>query len=330
MSDETIRWYMGRITEHVLLSEQEEQHLTSSVRVLMEWEEVHDHLHEQLHRPPTELEWSAAVGYEPGAYFSDEMARLRDAKQQMITANLRLVVLIARKYRNRGLSMQDLIQEGTLGLITAVEKFDPEYSNRFVTYAQWWIHQRISRIVGTTSRSIRVPVHLSACLSKAKKMRYEFLRAHGRFPTDAELAQVVGVTEEKLRLVFDSSRALLSLEAPIDGRADTDSRATLVDFLVDDQPGPVQHLEQHDLRQLLRISLRRVLQKREADIMDLLYALDGHGRRTHDDVARVLECSTDEIRKAESSALRRLRSHVQIRSVLRESVDPYALENVDF
>ena len=144
MSDETIRWYMGQITEHVLLSDQEEQHLTSSVRVLMEWEEVHDHLHEQLHRPPTELEWSAAVGYEPVAYFSGEMARLRDAKQQMITANLRLVVLIARKYRNRGLSMQDLIQEGTLGLITAVEKFDPEYSNRFVTYAQWWIHQRIS------------------------------------------------------------------------------------------------------------------------------------------------------------------------------------------
>ena len=192
MSDETIRWYMGQITEHVLLSDQEEQHLTSSVRVLMEWEEVHDHLHEQLHRPPTELEWSAAVGYEPAhlAYFSDEMARLRDAKQQMITANLRLVVLIARKYANRGLSMQDLIQEGTLGLITAVEKFDPDYSNRFVTYAQWWIHQRISRIVGTTSRSIRVPVHLSACLSKAKRMRYEFLRAHGRFPTDAELAQV--------------------------------------------------------------------------------------------------------------------------------------------
>ena len=93
-----------------------------------------------------------------------------------------------------------------------MEKFDPEYSNRFATYAQWWIHQRLSRIVGTTSRSIRVPVHLSASLSKAKRMRYEFLRANGRFPTDAELAQVVGVTEEKLKLVFDSSRALLSLE----------------------------------------------------------------------------------------------------------------------
>ena len=271
---------------------------------------MYDQLQEHLQRPPSELEWSAAVGYEPVhlTYFSDEMARLREAKQQMITANLRLVVLIARKYRNRGLSMQDLIQEGTLGLITAVEKFDPEYSNRFATYAQWWIHQRISRIVGTTSRSIRVPVHLSASLSKAKRMRYEFLRANGRFPTDAELAQVVGVTEEKLKLVFDSSRALLSLEAPMDGRADSgDNRATLVDFLVDDQPGPVQHLEQHDLRQLLRVSLRRVLQEREADIMDLLYALDGHGRRTHDDVARVFGCSTDEIRQSEASALRRLK-----------------------
>jgi len=109
MSDETIRWYMGQITEHVVLTEQEEQYLTSSVRVLMEREDTYDQLQEHLQRPPTELEWSAAVGYEPVhlTYFSDEMARLRDAKQQMITANLRLVVLIARKYRNRGLSMQE-------------------------------------------------------------------------------------------------------------------------------------------------------------------------------------------------------------------------------
>lgn len=109
MSDETIRWYMGQITEHVVLTEHEEQYLTSSVRVLMEREDMYDQLQEHLQRPPSELEWSAAVGYEPVhlTYFSDEMARLREAKQQMITANLRLVVLIARKYRNRGLSMQE-------------------------------------------------------------------------------------------------------------------------------------------------------------------------------------------------------------------------------
>ena len=135
MSDETIRWYMGRITEHVLLSEQEEQHLTSSVRVLMEWEEVHDQLHEQLHRPPTELEWSAAVGYEPVhlAYFSDEMARLREAKQQMITANLRLVVLIARKYANPKTSLCCVAASNVLtGIFTAGVVHEPELGGKLI------------------------------------------------------------------------------------------------------------------------------------------------------------------------------------------------------
>ena len=320
-NDDTLKWYMKGVTAHVLLSKSEEQQLSTTVQNWRDWESVHGELQETLQRPPTDSELSDAVGYGgTPAGFSDEMRRMQTARQTMITANLRLVVLIAKKYANRGVLLQDLIQEGTLGLITAVEKFNPEYSNKFATYAQYWIHMRVSRAVGTTAKSIRLPVHMSASIAKIKKERFEFLRTEGRFPTDEELAKAVGMTQAKLDFALSSARTMLSLEAPVgSAKLNAGDQATLCDFLVDEKTLPTdEHLEQHELRQLLRHSLRRVLSQRECDIMSMLYALDGHGRRIPEDVAQYMDCTLEDVRQAELRALRRMRSHCQVRNLLRE------------
>jgi RNA polymerase primary sigma factor len=319
--DDTLKWYMKGVTGHVLLSTDEEQELSTAVQNWREWETAHGELQDMLQRPPTDSELSDAVGYDgTPTGFSDEMRRMQLARQTMITANLRLVVLIAKKYANRGVLLQDLIQEGTLGLITAVEKFNPEYSNKFATYAQYWIHMRVSRAVGTTAKSIRLPVHMSATIGKIKKERFEFLRTEGRFPTDEELAEAVGISQAKLDFALSSARTMLSLEAPVgSANLNAEDKATLCDFLVDEKTLPTdEHLEQHELRQLLRHSLRRVLSQRECDIMSMLYALDGHGRRTPEDVAQYMDCTLEDVRKAELRALRRMRSHCQVRNLLRE------------
>lgn len=324
LSDATLKWYMHSVTSHELLSPTEEQRLSAAVGVLKDWEAERQHLTETLHRPPTSTEWLTAVDWRGcPASFSAQMAELREARQTMITANLRLVVLIARKYANRGVLLQDLIQEGTLGLITAVEKFNPQYSNKFVTYAQYWIHMRVARAVGTTSRSIRVPVHMSETISRIKRARYDFLRKEGRFPSDAELAEDVGLSQDKLDFALASDRELLSLEAPMrSGRSgpNRDVQSTLYDHLMDEKTSVEQdeHLEQHDMRQLLRHSLRRVLRTKEFDTMCLLYGLDGHGRRTPEDVALMVGCDLAELRKTESRALKRMRNHCQVKRLLRE------------
>merc|ERR1719401_127911 len=165
---------------------------------------------------------------------------------------------IGKKYVNRGVNIQDLIQEGSFGLITAVEKFDPEHDCRFSTYAHYWIKQAVTRAVADFSRPIRLPVHMSDCVNSIKRARGVFYVTHGRSPTDLELASALGISENKLQLALSSSRELVSLEAPYYQSRLSHEEKAWVDFIQDTKNTPDNSLEDTHLRDHLHTTLLNV------------------------------------------------------------------------
>jgi len=311
-----------------LLNGHEEEQLSASVRELAHWTSIREQLAAQLSRAPTHGEWSREVGFSGSdLHFHDTLLAMHGARDKLITSNLRLVQYIAKNYSGKGLHMQDLVQEGTLGLITAAEKYDAR--GRFATYAAYWIRMRIRRAVGTTAQPIRLPVRVSDSISEIKRARYGFLRDHGRFPTDPELSKLVGCSEAKLRLVLDASRGHLSLEAPlssVDGLGGPSSRlSSLAELIADDSSSqPEALLGAQDVRDQLCVAIARVLDPYECRVIRLLYALDGGGRRVHADVAVSLGSTRERVREIEINSLRKLRSNRQLRPLLSahlESID---------
>jgi len=196
-----------------LLGAEEEKELAGKIADLLELEKVREDLYLTLDRFPTQQEWANGVGMSLGA-FRRRLYHGRRAKDRMIESNLRLVVSIAKKYMNRGLSFQDLIQEGSLGLIRAAEKFDHEKGYKFSTYATWWIRQAITRAIADQSRTIRLPVHLYETISRIKKTTKILSQEKGRKPTEEEIATHMEMTIEKLRFIAKSAQLPISLETP--------------------------------------------------------------------------------------------------------------------
>jgi len=181
---------LGRPSADVLLTAEEEHILALDMQTLRRWTTVHQQMNGYLGRDPTHAEWAAAIGYvgDEGS-FGKALAGLRSQRERLIVSNLRLVSHVARKYRRSGMCMQDIIQEGSLGLITAAERFDPAHGCRFSTYSCYWIQMRIGRLISTSSRLIRIPARAGERLSRVKRLRYEFMVREGRWPTLGELAQ---------------------------------------------------------------------------------------------------------------------------------------------
>ena len=169
---------------------------------------------------PDSKEWAALVDM-PLIKFRRRLMLGRRAKEKMVQSNLRLVVSITKKYMNRGLSFQDLIQEGSLGLIRAAEKFDHEKGYKFSTYATWWIRQAITRAIADQSRTIRLPVHLYETISRIKKTTKTLSQEFGRKPTEEEIAESMEMTIEKLRFIAKSAQLPISLETPIGKEEDS-------------------------------------------------------------------------------------------------------------
>ncbi len=285
--------------------------------------EIHDQLTAQLGMRPAWERWAKIAQVEVGelkeaiaqgrrqwAYLAKLTVSELDhiineglrAKSHMIRANLRLVVSVAKKYQNRGLELLDLIQEGTLGLERAVEKFDPSKGYRFSTYAYWWIRQGVTRAIATQSRTIRLPVHITEKLNRIKKIQRQIAQTKGHTARLEDIAQELDMTPEQVREVLLRVPRAVSLDIKVGKDRDTE----LIDLLETDAVSP----DDSAMRESLRQDLNRLLEDltdRERDVISLRFGLNTDHPYSLAEIGRALDLSRERVRQIESKAMQKLR-----------------------
>ena len=305
------------------------------IQRLLELEQLQQREANHVCHWPTKKEWAEAAGLTPAqlttvlregyGIWSDHSTleskelqkRLRDgrrARDRMIQANLRLVVTVAKKYQQRGLELLDLVQEGTLGLERAVEKFDPTRGFRFSTYAYWWIRQGITRAIATQSRTIRLPVHVTEKLNRIKKVQQEIASNEGRIASISDLARELGISEETVRLTLMRVPRSVSLET----RVGKDQDTQLGDLLEDGHATPEQKLTKDSLHSDLE-GLLEELTGREAEVIRLRFGLEDDIPRTLAEIGESMGLSRERVRQIETRALLKLRQP-QRRSKVRDYI----------
>lgn len=313
LGEDSMRWYLRSIGRQRLLRPEEVNQLSRAVQKLLQWNEVEAALAEELERPPTRPELAQHLGLMGGVQqYTSELEAMQRAKALLVSANLRLVVSIAKKYMNQGLTLQDLIQEGSIGLMKAAEKYDASLGFRLSTYATWWIRQSMTRAIADQSRTIRMPVHMHDMMNSLRKHRREFHAAKGRAPTDEELALRMGLTLSKLRQIDSNAEmSTISFETSINGnKANTGGAgsSTLQSRLADSKPQPQPMLERALMREDLAELLRTKLTEREAHVLRMRYGFDDGRTRTLEEIGRGLSVTRERVRQIETKALQKLRT----------------------
>jgi RNA polymerase nonessential primary-like sigma factor len=301
LEGDLVRSYLRDIGRVPLLSHEQEITLGRQVQELMALEELAEELEMRQGAKPSEPEWAAAAQLEPPA-LKRKLANGRRAKERMVAANLRLVVSVAKKYTKRNMELLDLIQEGTIGLVRGVEKFDPTRGYKFSTYAYWWIRQGITRAIAEKSRTIRLPIHITETLNKLKKGQRELSQELGRTPTVSELALAVELPEEEVKDLLCRARQPVSLEMKVGDGDDTE----LLDLLQGDAQLPSDAVDGACLRGDMRALLEQ-LPDIQCRVLKMRYGIDVEEPMSLTGIGRILGMSRDRIRNLERDGLIGLR-----------------------
>lgn len=282
-SQDSVTWFLSSICREPLLTAAEEIELGSHVQRMM-------HLIEQNKPHSAEDSRTLRLG--------------KKSKDRMIKANLRLVVSVAKKYQGKGLDLQDLIQEGTLGLEKAVEKFDPTRGYKFSTYAFWWIRQSITRAIATQGRAIRLPVHLSERLAVIRRVSNELSHKLGTNPTRYEIAEVMGTTVEEIEVVLRQALTTSSLDEPV-GAADGNS--FLGDLIADSNRNqPLEDVEISIYKEQLDQWLCQ-LNEQEREVISYRFGIQDLDKKTLTEIGQIMGISRERVRQIELKSLRKLR-----------------------
>jgi RNA polymerase nonessential primary-like sigma factor len=297
-----VRSYLRDIGRVPLLSHEQEITLGRQVQELMTLEELREELRLRAGgEDPDEIRLAEAAGLTPQLLRRRLRAGQR-AKERMVSANLRLVVSVAKKYTKRNMELLDLIQEGTIGLVRGVEKFDPTRGYKFSTYAYWWIRQGITRAIAEKSRTIRLPIHITETLNKLKKGQRELSQVLGRTPTVTELAEFVELPEEEVKDLLCRARQPVSLETKVGDGEDTE----LLDLLASEGSQPEELVDGECLRGDMRALLER-LPDLQGRVLKMRYGIGRDEPMSLSSIARELEMSRDRARSLERRAHEELR-----------------------
>ena len=296
-----VRSYLRDIGRVPLLSHEQEITLGRQVQDLMILENIEAELQSDLGEKP-EIELFAEKAGISIIQLKKKLKSGKKAKERMVAANLRLVVSVAKKYTKRNMELLDLIQEGTIGLVRGVEKFDPTRGYKFSTYAYWWIRQGITRAIAEKSRSIRLPIHITEMLNKLKKGQRELSQELSRTPTIKELSEYVELPENEVKDLMSRAGQPVSLETKIGDGEDT----ILLDLLSNDIDMPSEQIENDCMKGDLETLLEQLpeLQNR---VLRMRYGMDGDDPMSLTGIGRVLGISRDRVRNLERDGLRGLR-----------------------
>lgn len=299
---------------------------TSGIKIVDDYEkdkELYDQLLKEISMDDPVKMYLKDIGKVPLLSADDEIELARkmmdgdeDAKRELSIANLRLVVSIAKRYVGRGMQFLDLIQEGNLGLMKAVEKFDYQKGFKFSTYATWWIRQAITRAIADQARTIRIPVHMVETINKVLRVQRQLMQEFGREPTPEEIAKEMGIPEQRVVEIQKISQDPVSLETPIGEEEDSH----LGDFIQDDNvPVPAEAAAQTLLKEQLDEVLS-TLTEREQKVLRLRFGMSDGRARTLEEVGKEFDVTRERIRQIEAKALRKLRHPSRSRK-LRDYLD---------
>ena len=282
---DSMTWYLASIGREPLLTPAEEIELGNQVQAMMQL------LEEQRDDYSAHERKMIKIG--------------RRSKERMMKANLRLVVSVAKKYQGKGLELLDLIQEGSLGLERAVEKFDPTRGYKFSTYAFWWIRQSMTRAIACQSRTIRLPVHLSERLTTIRKVSLDLAHKLGAMPSRQEIAEALNMPLQELDALLRQALTTSSLDAPINA---DEGRSFLGDLIADSSAEePLEQVER-GMHQEQLVRWLGHLTEQEREVLALRFGLDGKERHTLAEIGRLLDVSRERVRQVELKALRKLRN----------------------